>query len=282
MRSVSVKAAPPAETGAASRRAPSGEGACPIAPCARSVLFPAARPTFPVCESPTAKTSRPVPREIEHRQRERCQRRTFFAVRNDLHGLPRQAPCHAHRRMKIAAHGNAAAIPNARNARADFRASVSGGPNKLWFRQCRCTRRTCLAASPLRSSTRGENRPRIRADARVAASSLCERAGGDAGKVSTSTCVMPRTTPSDRAFAIKRADLLQWRLAFHHHARLLAQLRPQAKQCLRGKLRRIEAGIQFSTASSSRTRPCCLALPVCGVHALRRLAQRNHICLRRP
>ena len=45
--------------------------------------------------------------------------------------------------------------------------------------------------------------------------------------------------------SIERADLLQGRFALHHRARTLTQFRPQAEQRLRGKLRCIEACVEF-------------------------------------
>ena len=94
-------------------------------------------------------------------------------------------------------------MPTARARSTSFRASVSGGPNKL--RVPAMSIPQAKATPSPSSSTRGENPPaHSSCIARVAASSSSERAStAAAGKVSTSTRVMPRAIPSSRACAFR-------------------------------------------------------------------------------
>ncbi len=134
-----------------------------------------------------------------------------------------------------------ARMPTARTRSTSFRASISGGPNKLRVPAISIPHAKAVSSlrSPtLRSSRRGENVPAHSSRDRSRCRFFFQRAGqhGRCRKGVDLHACHAAHHPQQPRLCIQGADLLERCRTLHHHARLLPELRPQPQQRLRGKL----------------------------------------------
>ncbi len=160
-----------------------------------------------------------------------------------------------------------------RRAERKLRASVSAGPNSTLVPEISITQRNarCFHCD-LRRAAAGafEKRRFCRA---LLLSEMRQRVGESVNRHFVTGCQATAlcASTSKRFAAVARPPSLRKRGP-------AAPVRRRSNACA-GKFRRIQASVDSRPPLSSRSRPGRLTAPLRGAHALRRLAERDHVCV---